>query len=246
MAFSLKGHNLFQCGQNGGTSGNFDTTTGTPDFLAVFVSYQTGSTVVFSDNQSNSFTRVDPVGEGVVGGGIILFYCASPTTSATHTFSVSGSSSFSTIVWQTWTGVKTSGPYDGSVGNGQSGSASTLTTGSISTSAGELILAALCDFANASTNDKTIDSGFTITDQSGFTSSNPPYAYPCSMAYKLQTGSSENPQWSWGTAQVDTNACIATFFGASAAGPNTPSVTDALTTGESASPNLRSFINLTE
>ncbi len=217
-ALSLTSHNIYGFGNNGGTSGPFNT--GTCDLIVVALAYQSGSVVTFSDSKSNSYTEEAPNGSNPTDGGSdVKFYYAYGTNigDSALTFTISGGSTAVALAWFCFTGAKTTDPFVAVTGanSGSPGTAvSSIQPGSISTNSGEVAITALSNFADTDNTSRSIDSSFTLTDQLGFLGSN---HYPIGAAYKFQTGASENPTWSWFDSQQWTRAAIITFAAAPSA-----------------------------
>lgn len=172
----------------GVTTGNLNSTGSS--LIIIAISYYNGTTPnpTVSDNQSNTWTALT----GQTTGGAPttrLYYCYSPVTNATHTFSVSGADVYASINVLAFSG--TSGGFDNQ--NGSTGGASPVSAGSITPSSdGEVVISSLA--TDALTTTTAITSGFTYYDQS--------YAggahYSCSIAYSIQTtATAQNCQWTW-------------------------------------------------
>lgn len=203
---TLVAHGIYTSGANGGTSGS--QAIGTCDLLEIWVSYQDGATVTLTDSNSDTFTRKTPPNQAG-GGDLALFYVKSPGATSV-TFTLGGSGVFASLAWKSWTGTLTSSDPYGTINGASSGvSGSTdMQPGSISSSSGDLITTGNSPFTDTS-NDTSINSGFTKTDGAGFIGST---SYPISVAYKISTGGSENPTWSIGASVTFNNAAIATFL----------------------------------
>ncbi len=224
MAVALQAHGMFRGSGAGGTSGNFDTTTGSPNLLVVFLVIQGGSGAPpsFSDNQSNSYTMFmdqpqSAASDHLSGGGgvVIMYYVKNPTTSATHTFSDSQGGQYFNIMWATFSGIDVTGdPIDNHLSTTTaSGSNTVLPVGPISNTSGELIITGVGSFAQSAA--LSIDSSFTILEDGAFIGST---SYGGGLAYKIGTGASETPTWTFDANQPWFNAMIATFKAAAGGG----------------------------
>ncbi len=209
MALALVAHGMTFLPTSGGTTGTFDT--GTCNLIVVAFSYQAGLILTScTDSKSNTYTQVSPPNQGVAGGKVDYWYTYGVNCGdSALTFTVGGNGSPVRLGWASWSGAKATDPYVAVQGNnsGDGGApTSTLNTGSISTNANEVAIAALVNFADTDSSDRSIDSSFTITDQDGLNNS----AYGLGVAYKFQTGASENPTWSWTSG--DQNYCRAAII----------------------------------
>jgi hypothetical protein len=121
----------------GYTSGNINTTGAS---LLIVVVAGDGNLSTFTDSAGNTWSQLTAVNNG--GSYCQIYYCASPTTSATHSITIQsfnyGSASFSA-----WSGTKTSSPFDTQNSNPFTSPSATATPGSITPSqTGELLIAA--------------------------------------------------------------------------------------------------------
>ncbi len=181
------------------------STTGA-DLIVLIVSYYNpGGSPTVSDSASNSATYITSQ-VGTFGSGCAIYYYDHPTTSGSHTFTVSGASNYPTISVMAWSGADSS-PLDQS--NQGPGGSSSIQLGSVTPSQdGELIVTGL-----------TVNNGSSITLDSGFTISNAwdaiPYNFATGMGYLVQgAASAVNPTWSYSTSPPDNGAAvIATFKG---------------------------------
>ncbi len=199
MALALAVHGIAQLGISGGTSGPVNTSA--CNLIVVGQAHQGGSVFLgFADSKGNTYThKVDPSEPG--NGGVVDWYYTygANVGDAAMTWTTTGTNISSSIVWLCFTGARTlSDPFSSAV-FGNSGSGGTPTSsfapGLITTNAGEVALSLLCNFADADDTDRSINSGFTVSDQTGYTAS--PGMYTVAGAYKYQTGASEDPTWSW-------------------------------------------------
>lgn len=175
-----------------------------------------GTPGVLSDSQSNTWTKIitstNDVGTVYTSN---LYYCVNPSTSASHTFTYTGSIRIGSLVAAFFSGNDTSAPLDTSTQN-KSNSAASIQPGSITPAANnELVIT----HSNGWTNGQTasIDSSFSIIDQlTGVQGQSGSSA----LAYIVQTtASAVNPTWTW-TSDTGIAATMATFK-ASAGGGTT-------------------------
>jgi len=97
------------CVSNGGTTPAINTTTS--NFLvACYPYFQGNPEPTLSDSQTNTWSALTTYcnNNGVC---IRMKYVANPSTNASHTFTISGASSFSTLTVQAWSGMATSTPF---------------------------------------------------------------------------------------------------------------------------------------
>ena len=150
-----------------------------------------------SDSSSNSYSAAGSF-QGA-GPGVEIFYVSSPTTSASQTFSINacnGSSSFATLEITAWSGALSSSPLDQTNGGSTSSSVTTFQPGSITPSVSNaLIIAGATTGQTASGSASSINSGFTISDQNGFSNA---VNYAGMMAYLVQSSAAAvNPTWTF-------------------------------------------------
>lgn len=209
MAVALVAHTLTTGSSSGGTSPAVDTTGAS---LLVFSIAQQGTDVTVSDSKTNSWTGLTVYGSTTK---CRIFYVASPIVGTGHTFTVSGTSTFSIGFVAAFSGVKLTTPFES-----QSGATGTTTiqAGSVTPAEnGALVIAALAGGATFSTLSLTIGSGFTRTDAASYiTSTN----YGGALAYLVQsTAAAVNPTWnpaSGTPALTATNAVFAPAVAATA------------------------------
>jgi len=159
-------------GRHGSTSGAFNS-TGANLIIAAIGRYTGGSGFAVSDSASNTYTALTAAtGDGNPIG--TLYYCLSPTTSATHTVTVSGT--------DVYTGFEVAA--FGNVGAYHSNTAAAATQPGTVTppSIGSLIVAGFIGEGTGAL--PTIDSGFTISSGSVGVSGQ---SYASQLAYLIQS-----------------------------------------------------------
>ena len=173
------------------TTSAIDTTGANLIVAAIY--YVTGaSSLAIVDSASNTWTPLTSRGGSLIAK---MYYCAAPTTSGTHTFSLDGNNSFSGIAVAAFSGANAS-PFEA-----ESGAAATQ-PGSI-TPAGDGRLFVTAWGRNDATT-LTINSGFTIAQQTAYA---PGAGLEVGLAYKIQTtAGAENP-----TTNTDDGSAMATF-----------------------------------
>ncbi len=188
----------------GGTTGSITTTGAKLIVLATTYYNPSAANVVVSDNKSNTWTAL--TAQASSNSVARLYYCINPTVGTGHTFTISGSAIYGTIMAQAYSCDTTpvyqaiTGANLGSVTSGQGGSITP-------TEDNCLIVTALN--AWRATGGFSINSGFTITDSAPEIGSS---SFGMAFAYKIQTtAGAENPTWSWTTNAEETRITIAVF-----------------------------------
>jgi hypothetical protein len=145
-----------------------------------------GSGLAVSDSASNTWTPLTVRNNGTVEEQ--LFYSASPTTSASHTFSVSGTNVYASITAAAFGGA--AAPFD--LQSGNVGSSNQPNAGSITPSqANELVIAGVACSASVT----SIDSSFIIPTNGTIANVGGQHA-GCGIAYLIQTtAAAANPNW---------------------------------------------------
>lgn len=224
MSITLIASGSYGGGTSGGTSGNQDI--GSPDLLLVWVSYQGGDTVTLSDNKGNTYTKKKPTSDPINGTGtysyISLFYAwGSITGGSTVTFTLGGAADLAgSLTWQSYTGTETSSDplvsiVDACRTNGY-GPWTTIQPGAITATSGDLLSTGFHDFTE--TTRPTIDSSFTVLSDIAYNAGTPNH-YPIADAYKISTGTSDNPTWTTAHSQLILHVMMAQFAAASGGSP---------------------------
>jgi hypothetical protein len=205
MAIALVTH-AGAAGANGATTAAIDTTGAT--LLIAVIAEATGGGATLSDSKSNTWTQLT-LWNGSTPD-VTIYYVANPTVGTNHTFTISGASSFSVINASSFSGVATTTPFD--VENGLSGGGFDGTNGkpgsTTPTQDNELLIYGT---AYSDATSRTVDSGFTILDQTPFTGGT---NYGGGASYLIQTtAGAVNPLWNINGAGA---VGIATFKAAAA------------------------------
>jgi hypothetical protein len=194
-------------GVNGCTTPAIDTTGGNFAICAV-AAWISGPSDSFADSESNDWTPL--TAREYVNGAVRLtpYYAYNLTTSSNHTFSNSGSGNYTAVACQVFSGVKSaSDPFlDQNGTNMASSPINPMQAGSISVSAGNLVVAMEATAFGVGTTTYTIDLSFSITDQyhsAGVTEG-------VGIAWRLGDGTSLNPGWTPNVASGGA-AAIASF-----------------------------------
>lgn len=191
---------------NTATTAAIDT-TGASLLIVVISDYAAGVTQAApSDSKSNTWSNLTTQTSSTVTR-MRISYVANPTGGTGHTFAATGTTDYPTICVAAFSHVATTSPFDVQNGsNSGSGSVTTLQPGSVTPGANAELLVTGLSFAVSGT--ASIDSGFTITDQSNYMAG---AAIGGAMAYKVQTtAAAVNPTWTAGAAS-ELSATIATF-----------------------------------
>lgn len=149
-------------GYPGSTTTMAIDTTGANFIVIAAENDQTGGTTnTISDSAVNPWTRIAAV--HISGGGCALYYCASPTTSATHTFTNSTTQYDTGLAVQAWSGINAT-PFTGQYGDTSATSTSGLASAVIA-GIGDLVVIALGSAAAIGVSTATVlPSGFVFTD----------------------------------------------------------------------------------
>lgn len=202
------------------TSAGIDTTGAT--ILAFgLISYGAATEPTVSDSKGNTWTQRTAYTDGVTRTRV--YYAANPTVGSGHTFTATGTGSFSAVAVSAHDGIATTTPYD--VENGGSFSSGTTgSTGSVTPSEdGELLVAVWGYAANGQPTGVSVDNSFTVMGQA----SNTGNSFGVAHAYLYQTpAAAVNPAASW-TGSTSGSAAIATFK--AAGGGDTFTATAAVT-----------------
>ncbi len=175
-----------------------------------------------SDNQSNSYTALTDY-RALTGANaqiaMRLFYCASPTVSASHTFTGGSGAGgapniFPGVALIAFSGVQLASPFDVENGNTVTATSTSVNVGSISAAATAVAITAIV--LNESTAGVSAPSGFTIPTNGSTSLNGGIPALGIAIAYKLNAGTVTNPTW---TGSTDIRAAaIASFLAASSGG----------------------------
>lgn len=188
MAYTTGNHIGLAVGANGGTTGTINTTAA--DLLIVAVSeYTGGAGAVLTDSQSNTWTATTFRSGGEAG--LKIYYKQAPATSASHTFTISGTLSFSVVEVLCLAGSVAS-PFDVENGNGDGAGGTSLSTNSITpTQDNDIIITAFSTGSNGFTYGGV--TGYTIVENIDYGAG---LNEGLALAYKIQTtAGAENPTW---------------------------------------------------
>ncbi len=202
----IAGSNTSAADANGATTPSIDT-TGAKILVIAISSYVVNPAPTVSDSKSNTWIPLTE--HSFTGDGRNqIFYAVNPTVGTGHTFSFSGTGSFSAMCVAGFTTLLT-GTISADQENGNSGATLTsIQPGSVTPGvSGELLI---CGFNNSGTfSNLAIDNGFTITDSVNYVNAT---NYGCALGYISQEAAAAiNPTWSWTTTSVTSVCGIATF-----------------------------------
>lgn len=203
MAIALVAHTFANNGTTPVTTPAINTTGA--NLIVIGVAWE-NTTPAISDNQSNTYTLVASQNSGTGLGACSLYYCSSPITSASHTFT-STNGTDPTIFVQAFSGAATSSPLDRH--NSANTSGSTIQPGSVTPSvANELLVAVAQASSGGGQTLNSVSGGFTITDSG----SGGPSSFASGLAYLIQTSAgTANPTFTFSAANTWLSAVIATF-----------------------------------
>jgi len=196
----------------GGTQHSVTTTgvdTSGANLIVLLVSsYHAGGAVTVSDSKSNTWTALTQR-NSTTDIRARLYYCASPTVGASHTFTASGSGIYPSLGAIAFSGAAAS-PFDLESG-GAAESGTTSQPGSITPGENNCVL--VSGVGNGGT-------GMSIN--SGFTASSVDFSFGAhnggGIAYKIQTtATTEDADWTIGTGSAHWGAVVATYKAAAGA-----------------------------
>lgn len=213
MAFSLIADVSDTGGGSGGTTAAIDTTGA--DLLVLCTSFYGGgggNAPTVSDSKSNSWTTLTEYPGSGSSTSYIMHYCLPSSVGTGHTFTVSGSGSYSSIHAGAWSGAHATSSFD--VENGAySGSVSSIQTGSVTPSEDDELLV-YAAAVGASYTMSGVDIGTLLDSWSGQTSSH----YGNGIGYQIQTtATARNPDFT-ATGTHNCAAAIAAFKAAAVGG----------------------------
>lgn len=187
------------------TTGALNTTGA--DFLVLVLSdYQAVSLSAISDSKGNTWNAL--TSHSVSSADRCTIFWSVPTSVGSgHTFTATRTGAFMSICVGAFSGMKPTTTFDQQ--NGNSGTATTLNTGSVTPSESFELLIAGIAIGSGNSTISSIDSGFTLQENQAFGGTGTPYG--CGLAYLIQTtGAAKNPTWTTGGSGNIATA-IATF-----------------------------------
>jgi len=180
---------------NGGTTAAINTATGTNNFIVISVgSDRTASPPNVSDSATNTWYLAAAKIDGGNFGQSRLYFCVNCNTSATHTFTVTGTNQYISFEVASFSGMSTA-PFDPSaLSSGNCGSCTTVQFGSITpANNNSLVISAINPTSTSTTTSMSINGGFTVIEQVQHASG---LNYGSGIAYLVQTtAAAANPTW---------------------------------------------------
>ena len=190
--FAIAKVSSVSAGASGGgtfTTGNIST-TGASLFVACVSSYIGASAPTLSDSQTNTWTGLTARNEAVAVRNR-MFYVASPSTSGTHNFTLTGSGTFGGLAVYAFSGTDTSSPFD-SQQAGATGNSTSSAPGSITPAQNDSVVVSC---ATLDANISSVGASMTLDENVAFSGGN---HYAAAGAYIVQTTATAiNPTWSW-------------------------------------------------
>lgn len=217
MSWSLIAHTGVGGVAGGVTTGEL-VTTGADLIVLACTNYVGSGTVTVADSEDNTWD--DTLGTSTVIGyfHLKLYFCASPAVSGTHTFSCTGTNTYSSIGVYAFSGAHAT-PKDvenGAVCDDQE----TLSTGSVTPSqANSLIVTALGWRSEQDASSPSINQSFTHTADD--VTSEDFVHEGLALAWKEHASGAVNPAWSW-TNAIDAATRIAVFKPDEGGSPGSP------------------------
>lgn len=157
------------------TTGSMDTTGA--DLIVVLLSFLNSGACFLSDSQGNTYFHLQPAVQGLNTG---LYFCVSPATSASHTFTATSTgTNYPTIAAIAFSGAAAI-PFDKQNGD-SSGSASSLASGSVTPSEDNELLVTGAGHAGGSFTG--VSSPFMLEQSVGTAANN----YAAGIGYEIQT-----------------------------------------------------------
>lgn len=190
-------------GANGATTVGA-TTTGA-NLITVFTSsYNLVGAPTLTDSNSNTWTALTTFTS--TGARVIIYYCFNPIVGASHTFTLTGTGTFSAVGAKAWSG-STTGPFDQQNGNNFNSSATGIQPGSVTPSQNnELVVT--CLGMEGSSPTPTINSSFVGVEYVNYVGGS---NFSLAFASLIQTAAGAiNPTWSFSSTNNQAVA-IATF-----------------------------------
>lgn len=180
MTISVGVHASQQAAGSGGVTSAAIDTSGA-NLLVAVACYNHGATITFSDSKSNTWNKL--TNQDTSGASAVIYWSTPTSVGSGHTFTVAGTSSFSTFAVGAFSSALASSPFDVQTG-GFTSSTVTQATGNVTPTVTNEILIAGLGWNGASSPLPTVSNGFTVLDNADFlTSKN----FGVSLAYKIQT-----------------------------------------------------------
>lgn len=193
-------------GSNGSTTSSMNT-TGAKLIVMSVIGYAPSAVCTVSDSKSNTWTPLTLAYDSYPQTYQQFYYCVNPTVGSGHTFTTSGTASYSGCNVIAFDCTMTP-YYDQFAAN--DGIINTMNPGSITAVQDNTLFITGVSVLNTGLS-YTIDSGYTITNQQAYSAGN---NLSDAMAYKITTGlPTLNPLWTWpnGTYNVAAHATFKAY-----------------------------------
>jgi hypothetical protein len=186
-SYALIAHRVDSLGPNGGTGAALNTTGANIIFVLEAYSNNSGPGVL-TDNKGNTWAQLTKQGTNG-SGATVLWYAKNAIVGPGHTFTITGSNTYSAIAIAAFSGGNIASPFDTQNGNSL-GSSVTVQPGTVTPgAANELIITGL-GFTRAPVS---VDSGVTILDQAPMAGGQ---FFGVALGYTIQTAAVPiNPTW---------------------------------------------------
>lgn len=206
--WELIAHTKTGLGLDGGTSAAIDT-TGADLLVFAVESYSGGALPSVSDSKGNTWTPTDSFTNGEIR--VRIWWAQNATVGSGHTFTVSGTTVAAAGQVQAWKGSKLTDPRDvfaETHNTSGSGVAYLDNTYIVTWQPFELVVCAIGLGGGAQGGDATADDGFTVTDQSQYSSG---LNEGGALAYAIK-GANGTVRWSWPNSSVPVRSSLYVSF----------------------------------
>lgn len=208
MAIALLASTLKQANSASTEASSAIDTTGAT-LLVVVASYLYNAAVTLTDSAGNTWTPLTAYSTSA-STRVRIYYCLSPSTSASHTFQLAGALSYPALAVAAFSGTLTASAFDVENGNFNN-SGTTVATGTVTPSEGNELL--IFGFSSNASGSYSVDVG-TIANQAGLLGAS---AFGVALAYQIQTtATARNATWTSGSGTLA--AAAATFKSAGGGG----------------------------
>lgn len=218
MAFSLIASTHDGDGANGSTTPAIDT-TGADLLVAAVGAYNLGVTwpSSFTDSAGNTWIQEAAAQNGNISG--FIYSCVAPTTSTTHTFTISHTGSYASASILAMSGVDTVTPRPQSPVSNNAASATTIQPGSLTPgAAGNLMVTAIAH-GHYSGGTMSLNSGYTVQEHQNYVGGT---AVGSAIGYEEAPSTSAlNPTWTWSSTSSQLVAFHLEFAAAAGGGGGT-------------------------
>lgn len=167
------------------------TTTGSELIVVAVGWYGAGTPPALTDSRSNTWTALTTETTPDLNGNVKMYYCVNPTTDAAHTFGVTSTATYPSIVVIGLEDMDAS-PFGAEAAGAGANSAATIQPGSVTPNeASCVVLTALC-WNETSGVEATINNSFAAINRTPVSGQ----AVGCALGWKRQeTAAAVNPTW---------------------------------------------------